>query len=122
MTYNKNMKSNQFPQVIVETVSYLKAVEDIWDEETQIDFKNYISLHPDKGDIIPGTGGIRKIRWQGSGHGKRGGARIIYYVYNDKNPIYLLFAYPKNTQENLSAKEKKILANLANILKSNLKE
>lgn len=122
MTYNKNMKSNQLPQVIVETVSYLKAVEDIWDEETQIDFKNYISLHPDKGDIIPGTGGIRKIRWQSSGHGKRGGARIIYYVYNDKNPIYLLFAYPKNTQENLSAKEKKILANLANILKSNLKE
>ena len=116
------MKSNQLPQVIVETVSYLKAVEDIWDEETQIDFKNYISLHPDKGDIIPGTGGIRKIRWQSSGHGKRGGARIIYYVYNDKNPIYLLFAYPKNTQENLSAKEKKILANLANILKSNLKE
>jgi len=122
MTYNKNMKSNQLPQVIVETVSYLKAVEDIWDEETQIDFKNYISLHPDKGDIIPGTGGIRKIRWQGSGHGKRGGTRVIYYVYNDKNPIYLLFAYPKNTQENLSAKEKKILANLANILKSNLKE
>ena len=116
------MKSNQFPQVIVETVSYLKAVEDIWDEETQIDFKNYISLHPDKGNIIPGTGGIRKIRWQGSGHGKRGGTRVIYYVYNDKNPIYLLFAYPKNTQENLSAKEKKILANLANILKSNLKE
>lgn len=101
MTYNKNMKSNQLPQVIVETVSYLKAVEDIWDEETQIDFKNYISLHPDKGDIIPGTGGIRKIRWQSSGHGKRGGARIIYYVYNEacfKNS-YLMFKNPLKEQK-----------------------
>lgn len=122
MTYNKIMDTKQIPQTIVETASYVKAVNAMWDETTQIEFKNYIALNPQQGDIIPGTGGIRKIRWQSSGHGKRGGSRIIYYVYNDKHPIYLLFAYPKNVQANISEKEKKILSDLVSILKSTFKE
>jgi len=63
------------------------------------------------GDVL-NTGGIRKIRWNGSGRGKRGGTRIIYYHYNEKYPIYLLFAYPKNVKDDLTEREKKILRQL----------
>ena len=115
------MNEDKTPQVVAETPAYLKAVNALWDEQTQIEFKNFISLNPYAGDVIPGAGGIRKIRWQGSGHGKRGGARVIYYVYNENNPIYLLFAYPKNVKENISEKEKKILAMFANELKHTLR-
>ena len=116
------MDTKEVPQTIVETSSYIKAVNAMWDESTQIEFKNYIALNPQQGDIIPGTGGIRKIRWQSSGHGKRGGSRIIYYVYDAEHPIYLLFAYPKNVQANLSEKEKKILSELVSVLKNSFKK
>ena len=99
----------QIPVVVAETNSYIRAVEDFWDEALQEDFKNYIARHYDEGDVIPGLGGIRKIRWQGGGHGKRGGVRVIYYFYNENFPVYLLFAYSKNMQENLSPEEKTLL-------------
>lgn len=115
------MDNNSLPQVVAETTSYIKAVNAIWDEETQIEFKNYIGANPLKGDIIPDTGGIRKIRWQSGGHGKRGGARIIYYLYNEKHPIYLLFAYPKNVQVNLSKSETKLLKIAVSKIKETLR-
>ena len=94
----------------------------MWGEDTKTEFVNYIAMHPNEGDLIPGTGGIRKIRWQASGHGKRGGARVIYYVYDEENPIYLLFAYPKNVQDNISEKEKRVLASVVTALKTGMKQ
>lgn len=79
------MEREFLPQVIVETRPYQRAISEIWDEQTQIDFKNHIGLHPTQGDVIPGTGGVRKIRWQGAGHGKRGGVRVIYYFYDESD-------------------------------------
>jgi hypothetical protein len=70
---------------------------------------------------MPGTGGIRKIRWSRPGMGKSGGTRVIYYYYNDTTPIYLLFAYPKGKQENLTENEKKSLRIFVEILKKELK-
>lgn len=66
---------------------------------------------PDAGKIIQGGGGIRKIRWGGSGRGKRGGSRLIYYWATSRNQVYMLFAYAKNensdlTKEQLSALRK----------------
>ena len=78
MAYNIDMNKNLIPQVIVETTPYIKAVDAIWDKDMQIEFKNFIGINYMQGDVIPGTGGLRKIRWQSNGHGKRGGARIIY--------------------------------------------
>lgn len=117
MAYNGVMKKEQIPQVVVETTPYLKAVEKIWDEETQIEFKNYIGVNFALGDMIPGAGGIRKIRWQANGHGKRGGVRVIYYIYNENHPVYLLYAYPKNVQVDLSEAEKKLFRAVAEQLK-----
>lgn len=118
LTYNQTMMDKQIPQVVVETLPYQKAVEKIWDEETQVAFKNYIGVNFALGDMIPGAGGIRKIRWQANGHGKRGGVRVIYYVYNENHPIYLLYAYPKNVQMDLSEAEKKLFRTVAEQLKA----
>ena len=72
--------------------------------------------------MIPDTDGLRKIRWSSSGHGKRGGARVIYYVYDQGEPIYLLFAYPKNVKTNLTEKEKKVMRQLFGQIKSGIRE
>ena len=108
MAYNIAMKEEIVFQTVAEMDSYVKSVEYVWDKDTQAEFKTYISQNPLKGDMIPGTGGLRKIRWQSSGHGKRGGSRVIYYVYNENHPIYLLYVYPKNVKTNLTEKEKKL--------------
>jgi len=64
---------------------------------------------PDLGDIIPRSGGIRKIRWSGSGRGKRGGIRVIYYWRVSEQQIFMLLAYAKNEQDNLSSAQLKVL-------------
>ena len=67
---------------------------------------------PEAGALIPGTGGLRKIRWQGSGKGKRGGIRAIYYWAGQVEVILMLLAYPKNEQGDLTPDQKRILAAL----------
>lgn len=64
---------------------------------------------PDAGDLIPRSGGLRKIRIAASGRGKRGGARVIYYWIVAKDQIYMLFAYAKNAQDDLSEDQLKTL-------------
>lgn len=87
MAYNENMDTELIPQVVVETPAYLQSVKRFWTQEVQDEFKTYIGLNPLAGDVIPGLGGVRKICWQGKGHGKRWGVRVIYYVYNEDYPI-----------------------------------
>ncbi|MGF6091017.1 type II toxin-antitoxin system RelE/ParE family toxin [Pseudomonas sp. 18173] len=66
-------------------------------------------LNPSAGDVIEGTGGIRKMRVAAKGHGKRGGARVIYYHFVSASQIALLMIYPKNEQQDLTADERKAL-------------
>jgi len=67
-----------------------------------------LAANPEAGDLIRGSGGLRKMRWSRKGKGKRGGIRVIYYLIKG-DEIYLLFAYPKNKQEELTADQLKIL-------------
>ena len=77
----------------------------------------YLAEYPDSGDVIPGSGGLRKLRWATKGKGKRGGARVIYlYVVIDAR-VYLLSCYSKNVKTDLTSDEKKELAKIANSLK-----
>ncbi len=76
-----------------------------------------LATYPEKGDVVAGTGGIRKIRLAASGRGKRGGARVIYFYHNADLPVFALAVYTKNTQDDLSADEKKQLVALAKTLK-----
>lgn len=69
----------------------------------------YLMEQPAAGDVIPGSGGCRKLRWAAKGHGKRGGARVIYYWFTTADRILLLDLYAKNESENLSAAQLKEL-------------
>lgn len=96
----------------IETPLFEKSKEGIFDEDELQRFQLELLENPDAGDLIPKGKGLRKIRWSASGRGKRGGARVIYYWINAENTIFLLLAYKKNRQENLTPKQLKILTDL----------
>ena len=77
----------------------------------------YLSGRPDAGDVIPGSGGVRKLRWAAKGKGKRGGARIIYLYVVVAAHVYLMRCYPKNAKTDLTPDEKKQLRQIAVHLK-----
>jgi hypothetical protein len=77
----------------------------------------YLIDRPDAGDVIPGSGGARKLRWAAKGKGKRGGARIIYLYVVTAGRIYLIRCYAKNVQTDLTSEEKKELRRIAAHLK-----
>jgi hypothetical protein len=69
----------------------------------------WLTISPGAGRIIPGSGGLRKLRWAAKGHGKRGGARVIYFWWMADDKILLLDVYAKGRRENLAADEIKKL-------------
>ena len=73
--------------------------------------------NPHIGDVIQGTGGARKMRIQLDGRGKSGGGRVIYLDVFEKEKLYLLFAYPKNVQEDLTEEQKKTIKSLIDAIK-----
>ena len=103
---------------VVETQSFMRQAEKIWDEEERNGFVDHIARNPEVGDIIPGTGGIRKIRWSRKGSGKRGGTRVIYFYTHIDAPLYLLMAYAKARQEDMTPDEKKAVTALTAALKA----
>ncbi|OXJ21423.1 transcriptional regulator [Burkholderia sp. HI2714] len=89
---------------IIETTEFQEFAADIWRDSEREEFINWIANNPLAGDVIPGTGGLRKVRWARAGMGKRGGARVIYYNLLDDGEIWLLIAYSKAKYDNLSTK------------------
>ena len=75
----------------------------MWNDDEREQFIGWIASNPDAGDVIPGTGGLRKVRWTRAGMGKRGGARVIYFSKNASGEIWLLIAYAKAKFDNLPA-------------------
>ncbi len=106
------------PVTVVETEQYRRSIRGLLTEEENAEFISYISRHPDSGTIISGTGGVRKVRWSAKGKGKSGGVRIIYYHYSSDIPLYLILAYGKSDQDNLTAGEKRKMKSLAAGLKT----
>ena len=92
--------------VVGETAAFRENAERFLSEEQVAALIDRLARNPEEGVIIPGTGGIRKIRVAAGGKGKRGGARVIYWYYNDEIPLYLLAVYAKNQKVDLSPREK----------------
>lgn len=87
-------------QTVAETPIFLRYVDEVWTEEEREEFISFIAASPDAGDLIRGSGGCRKVRWSASGRGKRGGARVIYFVGKEET-IWLLIVYTKAKFDNL---------------------
>jgi hypothetical protein len=98
--------------VFVELPIFMKTIREICDDDELRALQNVLLKNPEMGDIIPGSGGVRKMRWAAKGHGKRGGSRVIYFYANQQQQIFFLFAYPKNVKTDLSAQEVKVLKSL----------
>ena len=97
-------------QTVVETPEFIKRATFLTERKIVDDFIHYIAGNPQKGNVIEGTGGARKIRWQANQHsGKSGGIRVIYFYYDQTDPIFLFTAYAKNEKANISMQDKKIL-------------
>jgi len=98
--------------VIKETSVFTRRIQKILDAESYRLLQLRLLHRPDSGDIIQGSGGIRKIRWAPSGSGKRGGARVIYYWAVDADTVLMLFAFQKNERGDLTPAQLKQLASL----------
>ncbi len=90
-------------------------------DEEYDDLLLYLATYYRAGDEIPGTGGVRKLRYAIGGRGKSGGVRVIYYFFDDVNPLLALFLYGKNEQANLTPAEKSVAAALAAAMKAEAK-
>lgn len=100
-------------QTVVETPSYLKTAEDIFTEAEREEIVAMVAADPECGEVMPGTGGFRKVRVARAGMGKRGGARVIYILRNEAFPVFLIAAYAKNQKGNLTKQERNELAKRA---------
>lgn len=103
---------------VVETSAFARRAEKLLSIEEHEDLLFYLALHPESGDEIPGTGGVRKVRYAAKGKGKSGGVRVIYYFFDEQNPLYAIFLYGKNEQSNLTPEQKKAVAGFAATLKA----
>jgi len=104
------------PITVVEVEPFPSRADLVWSEEERLEFISFIAHNPEAGDVIVGSGGIRKVRWTRQGMGKRGGARVIYYFRDPSMPLFLLTMYAKGRRDDLSPDElkaaKKIVAQL----------
>jgi len=87
----------------IETKLFSRLVGEYLSDEEYSKLQQVLIETPDAGDVIPGSGGIRKLRWKVSGRGKRGGVRVIYYARSRQGRIWMLTLYAKNVSENISA-------------------
>ena len=97
--------------VFVETPVFYRRVQQYMDDDEYAELQMFLAARPEAGKIIKGSGGMRKLRWAGSGRDKRGGLRVIYYWWVAKDRISLLLVYPKNEMDDLTADQLKILKN-----------
>jgi len=90
---------------IIETPIFTRRIQHILSEEEYRLLQTQLINRPDSGKVIPGSGGLRKLRWSVNGRGKRGGIRIIYYWFVSDETILLLFLFAKNEQDDLTPEQ-----------------
>lgn len=95
--------------IFMETLLFTKQLPDYLEDDEYQELQEFLIEQPDAGNLIQGTGGLRKLRWTLDNKGKRGGIRIIYYWQVSKDHIYFFTLYAKNEMSDLSAREKKAL-------------
>ena len=90
---------------VVETPEFQKQAAKVWSNDERLDFISWLAENPEAGDVVPGAGGARKVRWQVQGRGKRGGVRVIYVNFTADEFVLLLAIYTKSDNANMPAHE-----------------
>jgi hypothetical protein len=103
---------------VAETPEYVRCADRLLSAADRMDVVAYLAANPKAGDLMQGTGGVRKLRWARGARGKSGGVRVIYYFHSDAMPLYLLTVFGKNERANLSKAERNELAALVRMLKA----
>ncbi len=93
----------------IETPTFTRMVTSLLSDDEYRKMQGDLVEYPERGDLVKGGGGIRKLRYALQGRGKSGGVRVIYYWVKDRHLIYLLVVYPKSKKDNLTEKETAIL-------------
>ena len=96
----------------VETPVFTRIINRLLDDSEYRSLQIALMLRPEQGPVIRGAGGLRKVRWARPGAGKRGGLRIIYYWAGHERAFYMLYAYSKNEQGDLTPAQAKALGRL----------
>lgn len=87
----------------IESPLFTRQVDQYLDDDDYRGLQVHLNRHPEAGDVIPGSGGVRKLRWQARGRGKRGGLRVIYYLRLASGQIWMLTLYSKSVRDNIPA-------------------
>ncbi len=106
---------------VIETAQFIKKAKQIMAQAEKDDLLESIARNPKAGEVIPKTGGLRKLRVAREGQGKSGSFRLIYYYYDKKNPVFLFTVYGKNEKSNITDAEKQAYYKGIQILKKEMK-
>jgi hypothetical protein len=87
----------------IETPFFTKALPNYLGDDEYCELQQFLNAHPESGAVVPGSGGVRKLRWSLKGRGKRGGLRVIYYFRHADGEIWMITIYSKNVRENIPA-------------------
>ena len=88
---------------IYETPTFVAEAAKVWSEDERLEFFSWIATEPNAGDVIPRSGGCRKVRWSRSGTGKQGGVRVIYFTRLEAGELCMLLVYPKSERDDVPA-------------------
>ena len=110
------------PVAVIETHEFIAITRKMFTDDDRDDLVSYLAFNPMAGDVIAGTGGVRKLRWSLAGRGKSGGARVIYYYHDERIPLHLLTAYAKNEQVNVSHAARNAFKTMVAVISAKVKE
>jgi len=109
-------------QTVAETPTFTRQADRLFSEDEKRELIDYLAESPLAGDEIPGTGGVRKLRFGALGRGRRGGARVIYFYGGERMPVYALLAHAKSAKTDLSRADRRSVAMIVEAIKSAAKE
>lgn len=106
---------------VIETAQFIKKAKQIMTQAEKDDLIETIARNPKAGEVIPKTGGVRKLRIAREGQGKSGSFRSIHYYFDNKNPVFLFTVFGKNEKANLTDAEKNALYKIVQQIKKEMK-
>src|SRR6266446_2444284 len=116
MAYFVEMRTR--PVTVAETAVFMRQAGALWSNDERFEFVDFIARNPEAGDLIPASGGVRKVRWGRQGSGKRDGVRVIYFYHDPGMPLYLLMIYAKARRDDLSPDARRTVQGLVARLKA----